>query len=81
MKNPVRRAQLRKPWNQAFKGTPLKSYEETLINEVNQFIGLLENTYQTSPDRKGRINLAQWISYLSYVVPGSELLCRSDTCQ
>ncbi len=71
MKNPVRHAQLRKPWNQAFKGTPLKTYEETLINEVNQFIRLLEFTYQTSPDHKGRINLAQWISYLSYAFPSS----------
>lgn len=65
VKDPIRHTQLRKPWNQAFKGVPLKSYEETLIEEINLFTSLLEKRCQASPDRKSQVDLAKWISYMS----------------
>ncbi|KAF9472669.1 high nitrogen upregulated cytochrome P450 monooxygenase 2 [Pholiota conissans] len=66
VKDPQRHAQLRKPWDQAFKATPLHSYGEILVEEVGKFTNLLEEKYRTSEDGKAHVDIARWISYLSF---------------
>ncbi|KAF8970540.1 cytochrome P450 [Flammula alnicola] len=61
-----RHAELRKPWNQAFKSTPLKSYEEILLQRATQLTSHLEKVCMSSADLRGHIDLAKWISFLSF---------------
>ncbi|KAF9472668.1 high nitrogen upregulated cytochrome P450 monooxygenase 2 [Pholiota conissans] len=70
VRNPQRHAQLRKPWNQAFKATPLHIYGETLVEEVGKFTVLLEKC-RRSEDGRAHVDIARWISYLSFDFMGS----------
>ncbi|KAF4611795.1 hypothetical protein D9613_003715 [Agrocybe pediades] len=58
-----RHAELRKPWNNAFKPSAIASYEEMLRVHAEQFIQKLSELCQS---KSGSIDLAMWINYFTF---------------
>jgi len=61
-------AQLRKPWNKALGGEPLKDYEGLLIGRVSELRDLLKAECVEGKDQVGHVDISQWLSYFSYVL-------------
>lgn len=60
-------SQLRKPWNKALGVGPLKDYEALLVLRVAELRDRLKEICSERRDRVGRVDMAQWITYFSYV--------------
>ncbi|KXN90423.1 Cytochrome P450 67 [Leucoagaricus sp. SymC.cos] len=57
---------LRKPWNKAFSAGPVKGYERLLMKRVEQLVRGLENVCLSSVDGVGKVNMAEWVSFLAF---------------
>ncbi|CAA7262173.1 unnamed protein product [Cyclocybe aegerita] len=64
-----RHAQLRRPWNAAFKPAAVANYTEFLIARSEQFVTKLKEVLQT-PNAAQRVDIALWINYLAFDVVG-----------
>lgn len=60
-----RHVQLRKPWNKAFGSEPMNDYAEILVDKATQLSEQLMLRCQSSPDRRGHVDLAGWINFFS----------------
>lgn len=73
-------AKLRKPWNRAFSAAPVKGYEVLLIKRVKELVQGLEKACRDSSDNIGRVDLAKWISYLTFDFMGDLVYALLLTC-
>lgn len=79
-------SRLRKPWNKAFSGGPVRGYVEPLVTRVDQLVEILKDICKMSPGGVARIDLAKWISYFTFDFMGDlafggcfELMRDGDT--
>ncbi|KAJ3508424.1 hypothetical protein NLJ89_g5763 [Agrocybe chaxingu] len=63
-----RHAQLRRPWNAAFKPAAVANYAEFLVARSEQFVTKLKEVLR-SPDTQ-RVDIALWVNYLAFDVVG-----------
>ncbi|KAH7915810.1 cytochrome P450 [Hygrophoropsis aurantiaca] len=61
-----RHAKLRKAWSKAFTNSPMKDYEELMLQRALQLIETLDKFCRDSPDGYGHVDISKWINFFSY---------------
>lgn len=62
-----RHAELRRPWNNAFKPSSVESFTEMMVKRADQLVEALKE--KTSAQAGGRaIDLALWLNYFTFVI-------------
>lgn len=61
-----RHAELRKPWNNAFKPASIANYEGMLVARAEQFVQKLETLCKLQESNHEPIDLSMWINYFTF---------------
>ncbi|KAH7931073.1 high nitrogen upregulated cytochrome P450 monooxygenase 2 [Leucogyrophana mollusca] len=61
-----RHAKLRKAWSKAFTNSPIKDYEELMLQRALQLIDIFDKFCRERPDGIGRVDISKWINFFSY---------------
>jgi cytochrome P450 len=65
VRNFRRHAELRKPWNNAFKPASIANYEGMLVARAEQFVQKLKTLCKLQESNDEPIDLSMWINYFT----------------